>query len=145
MADVLKKALQLLTGSDPESLANFKISKKKRPLKTLTERELIQLESEIGAQLFGSVPKGHRREFFNLDSQTWIWYEESLDANGKTRTATTRYEIQDKGILKVQEGARYTFLDGEELKNLTLAVQMYYERVMREVYRRDPQTGQKLA
>jgi hypothetical protein len=145
MADVLKKALQLLTGNDPDALANFKVSKKKRPLKTLTERELIQLESEIGAQLFGPVPKGHRREFFNLDPVTWIWYEESLDANGKTKTSTTRYEVQDKGILKVQEGARYTFLDGQELKNLTLAVQLYYERVMREVYHRDPQSGQKLA
>lgn len=145
MADVLKKALQLLTGTDPDALSNFKISKKKRPLKALTERELIQLESEIGSQLFGPIPKGHRREFFNLDPQTWIWYEESLDANGKTQTATTRYELQDKGILKVQEGARYTFLDGQELKNFTLAVQLYYERVMRDVYHRDPQTGQKLA
>lgn len=145
MADVLKKALQLLTGSDPDALANFKVSKKKRPLKALTERELIQLESEIGARLFGPIPKGHRREFFNLDANTWIWHEESLDATGKTQVSTTRYEVQEKGILKVQEGARYTFLDGEELRNLTLAVQMYYERVMREIYHRDPQTGQKLS
>jgi hypothetical protein len=145
MADILKKALQLLTGNDPSSLANFKISKKNRPLKALTERELIQLESEIGSQLFGPVPKGHRREFFNLDPTTWIWHEESVDANGKTVQFTTRYEVQENGVLKVQEGARYTFLEGQELQNLTLAVQIYYERVMREVYHRDPQSGQKLA
>lgn len=35
----------------------------------MTERELIQLESDIGAQLFGSVPKGHRREFLILICQ----------------------------------------------------------------------------
>ena len=49
---------------------------KNRPLKQLTERDLIRLESEIGAQLFGPLPKGRRREFFCLDASTWIWHEE---------------------------------------------------------------------
>jgi hypothetical protein len=53
--------------------------------------------------------------------------------------------VHEKGILKVQEGARYDFLEGQELENLTLAAQMYYERVMREIYKRDPQTGQNLS
>lgn len=145
MADVFKKALQLLTGTNQPAMANVKRGRKSRPLKKLTERELIQLESAIGAQLFGEVPKGRRREFFNLDKTTWIWHEEWTDANGKNNVTTTRYEVQPDRILKVQEGARYTFLEGDELQNLGLAVQMYYERVMREVYRRDPTTGQKSA
>ena len=110
MADVFKKALQLLTGSDQSALRNVTRGRKSRPLKKLTERELIQLESAIGAQLFGEIPKGHRREFFNLDKSTWIWHEEWIDANGKNNVTTTRYEVQSDRILKVQEGARYTLL-----------------------------------
>lgn len=143
MADVFKKALKLLTGSDA-SLPKLTMPKN-RPFKTLTERELIQLESNIGSELFGPIPAGNRREFFNLDPKTWIWHEEWVDEKtGKKRVATTRYEVHDNGILKVQEGAKYKFIDGQELKNLTVAVQMYHERVMREIYHRDPATGQKL-
>lgn len=144
MAKVFKRALQLLIGTDPSG-RDLMYAKKSRPLGALSERELLQLESEIGAQLFGEIPKGHRRSFFNLDAKTWIWHEEWLDDKGALQQATTRYEIHEQGILKVQEGARYEFLEGEELTNLTLATQMYYERVMREVYKRDPQTGQKLS
>lgn len=142
---VLKKALTLLIGNT-EDLSYLKMPKKSdRPLKKLTERELIQLESEIGRELFGPVPKGRRREFFNLDPTTWIWYEEFTDETGTPRTATTRYEIQEDHILKVQEGAKYSYLEGEELNNLLLAVRMYHERVMRGVYHRDPATGEKLS
>lgn len=143
MSQVFQKALQLLIGTDPA--ADLKFKKSNRPLGQLTERELLQLESEIGSQLFGPIPKGHRRSFFNLDQSTWIWHEEWLDEKSNLQQATTRYEIQNDHILKVQEGARYSYLEGKELENLALAVQMYFERVMREVYQRDPQTGQKLA
>lgn len=143
MPSVFKKALTLITGVEqPEGLK----MPKRRLLKGLTERELIQLESEIGAQLFGPIPDGHRREFFNLDDATWIWHEEWIDPDSnKPQMITTRYEIHDNGILKAQEGIRYSFIEGEELQNMALAVQMYYERVMREVYNRDPQSGQKLS
>lgn len=149
MTSVLKKAVQLLTGSGIEPGSSLSVSKKelkKRPLKGLSERDLIRLESEIGSELFGPIPAGHERSFFNLDERTWIWYEQWKDKDsGKTMSATTRYEIQDNGILKIQEGARYNFLDGQELANFMVAIQMYYERVTREVYKRDPATGKKLA
>jgi hypothetical protein len=142
MSNVLKKALSLIIGDS--SSMNLKMPKN-RPLKKLTERELLQLESEIGSKLFGAIPAGHRREFFCLDESTWIWYEEWIDPKTKkTRQATTRYEIRDNGILKVQEGARYSFLEGQELDNLVLAIRMYYEQVARGVYKIDPHTGQKL-
>lgn len=115
-----------------------------RPFKKLTERELIQLESEVGKNLFGPIPRGHRREFFNLDNATWIWHEEFIDGNRKRKSITTRYEIQDRGILKVQDGSPYSYLEGQELENFAVSVQMYYEQVARKVYGRDPRTGQKL-
>jgi len=117
---------------------------KKRALKQLTERELLTLESEVGAKLFGPIPKGHRREFFCLDERTWIWHEEWLDEKHKLVISTVRYEINEHGVLKVQEGARYTYIDGEELQNFGIAIRMYYEQVAREVYSRDPATGESL-
>lgn len=142
MSSVFKKAFHLITGDTAASPALA--MPKHRPLKKLTERELIQLESEIGAKLFGDIPAGHRREFFCLDAKTWIWHEE-FKSNGKMESRTIRYEVHATGILKVQEGARYSFIEGAELDNLVAATAMYYEQVARGVYKRDPQTGQKLA
>ena len=142
---VFKKAMALIIGDANEIASDLKMPKK-RPLKTLTERELLQLESEIGAKLFGEVPKGHRREFFCLDESTWIWYEEWIDPQTKKRQqTTTRYEVSDRGILKVIEGPRYSYIEGVELQNFMMAIRLYYEQVARGVYKRDPKTGRKLA
>jgi hypothetical protein len=140
---VLKKVVTLLVGDDSASVNWLKMPKK-RALKQLTERELLTLESEVGAKLFGPIPKGHRREFFCLDERTWIWHEEWLDEKHKLVISTVRYEINEHGVLKVQEGARYTYIDGEELQNFGIAIRMYYEQVAREVYSRDPATGESL-
>ena len=62
----------------------LRLTRKDRPLKKLTERELIQLESEIGATIFGDKPDHVvRRTFFNLDKTTWIWHEEVMSKDGK--------------------------------------------------------------
>jgi hypothetical protein len=139
---LIKKALTLLVGDD----ASFDLLRvpKNRPLKPLTERELLRLESEVGAKLFGPIPAGHRREFFCLDERTWIWHEEWIGDDKKLQVSTVRYEINEHGVLKVQEGARYNYLEGDELQNFGLSVRLYYEQVAREVYHRDPATGQKL-
>lgn len=134
---LMKKALTLVVGDQ---------SRIKRPLKGRTERDLIRLESKIGRELFGPVPHGNRREFFCLDEHTWIWHEEWTDAaTGKPAQLTTRYEIHENGILKVQDGRPYTFVEGQELEYLTLAIKLYSERVAKEVYRLDPSTGQRLS
>jgi hypothetical protein len=136
MADILKKAFSLIVGNPPKS---------SRPFKGMTERDLIRLESEIGRDLFGPIPAGHRREFFCLDDHTWIWHEEWIDAaTGKLKALTTRYEVHPNGILKVQEGQPYKFVEGQELQNLAVATRLYHEHVMRGIYKRDPATGQKL-
>lgn len=133
---LIQKALELLTGNP---------SPKSRPLKGLTERQLIELESEIGRELFGPIPAGHQRDFFCLDDHTWVWYEEWTDvATGQKRSTTTRYEVHQNGILKAQDGTTYKFIEGQELRNLALAVRLYYEQTMRQIYKRDPYTGQPL-
>ena len=145
MPNLIKKALKLVFTDDGDAGLASALKKKNRPLKKFTERELIQLESEIGATIFGEKPEHvTRREFFNLDKDTWIWYEEIVDKDGKKQELTTRYEVQPKGILKVQPNYRYSYLEGDELQNFVLAVKEYYERVSRDLYKRDPQTGYRL-
>lgn len=139
MADFIRKTLKLITGSNDVSFNGFKLRTKP------TRRELIQRESEIGGHLFGAVPEGHHRQFFNLDPTTWVWYEEWVDGKGKPQRTTTRYEIHENGILKVQEGVRYYYIEGQELTNLVSAMRLYYEKVTREIYHRDPATGKALA
>ncbi len=132
------KLIELLTGKPG--------AQKARIPRKITERGLIEMESQIGNQLFGSIPAGHRRDFFCLDENTWVWHEEWIDeASGKKRMSTTRYEIHSNGILKAQDGVNYRFIEGEELENLVLAINLYYEQVMRDVYGKDPYTGQALA
>lgn len=140
--NVLSKARQLLTGKDTSF--DWLNVPAKRPLTKLTERDLLRLESAIGAQLFGSLPDGRHRDFFCLDATTWIWHEEWLGNDQRMQSSTVRYEVQDRGILKIQESSRYSYLEGKELDNLLTATQMYYERVTREIYNRDPKTGQSL-
>lgn len=157
MPSILKQAINLLIGTEPVTADPTppltKVAKHvpktqkpmKRPFKKLTERELIQLESDIGAQLFGSVPEGHRREFFNLDLSTWIWYDEWIDGITNQRMSMTiRYEVHENGILKVQEGARYNFIEGQELENFMAAIHLYYERVARELYHTEPRHSHPL-
>lgn len=141
--NLFQKAIQLITG-DP-TVDVLRVPKNRRPLKKMTERELLQLESQIGAKIFGPVEHGRRREFFCLDEKTWIWHEEWKDTKGVAHQSTIRYEVHEKGILKVKEGPRYDYIEGEELNNLVLATRLYYEQVARGVYNRNPQTGEKLA
>lgn len=64
---------------------------------------------------------------------------------GQRKNMTIRYEVHENGILKVQEGARYNFIEGQELENFMAAIHLYYERVARELYHVDvPSHHQKL-
>ena len=126
------------------SLPSVMARRTQRPLSDMTERELIQLESEIGRELFGPIPRGRRREFFNTDPRIWIWHEEWSDNVGRQQQLTTKYEVRDDGVWKVQPGPRYIKVEGVELNNFNKATTIYYERVARDIYKRNPHTGQKL-
>lgn len=108
---------------------------RERPLSSLSQRELIQRESLIGRELFGTVPNDVRREFFNTSPTVWIWHEEWKTDQGKEQL-TTKYEVRDDGVWKVQPGPRYHKLAGDELRNFYQATQLYLQRVSRELYQR---------
>lgn len=91
-------------------------------------KALINYEAKIGGELFGTVPKGHRREFFCLDETTWVWHEEWTDENGKHHAVTTRYDVRPSGILKAQ-GSQYRPLSSSEAWNLYQAIELYERRV----------------
>lgn len=100
------------------------------------ERSLIRQEAKIGGKLFGPVPAGHDRQFFNLDEHTWIWHEEWIDADGQKRVMTTRYDFRPTGVIKSQDGqSTYSRLTKSEARNLYRAIELYRERVGAE-YRR---------
>ena len=132
------EAAQLVVGNDP-------VTGEGMPRSKYNKRDLIRMESKVGAEIFGAVPTGHIREFFYFDNDTWIWYEEWPGKDGKPQGMTTRYEIHPNGVLKVQDGQPYAVLEGMELRNLLLAMRLYYERTTKEVYHLDPITRQMLA
>ena len=116
----------------------------KRPFGKITERDLIDAESAIGRQLFGEIPTGHKRDFFCLDEYTWVWHEEWNEGR-EVKTQTVRYELRDGSIVKASGNGEYTYVRGAELENLVLAIKLYYEQVMRSVYKIDPSTGLPLS
>lgn len=97
-------------------------------------RNLIRREAKIGGQLFGEVPKNHRREFFALDERTWIWHEEWLNEKGLRLSRTTRYDVRPDGVLKAQDGQPYQKVSLEETSNLYKAALLYQKRVNSELY-----------
>lgn len=97
-------------------------------------RQLMRSEAEIGGQVFGPIPEGRRREFFCLDTNTWIWHEEWTDEHGIRQSKTTRYDVRPTGILKAQANGSYHRVGEQESRNLITAAQMYASRTLSELY-----------
>ncbi|HSX24145.1 MAG TPA: hypothetical protein VLE74_03535 [Candidatus Saccharimonadales bacterium] len=96
-------------------------------------RNLIRHEARIGGQVFGPIPAGHHREFFCLDSHSWVWHEEWQDQYGKTHVRTTRYDVRPDGLLKSQHG-NYQRVSEQETKRFKQAVKLYLDRINQEMY-----------
>ncbi len=92
-------------------------------------RSLITQEARIGGKLFGPIPEGHRREFFCLDRNTWVWHEEWIDEAKQHHAVTTRYDVRPNGILKSQGNSQYQTLTPAEARNLYQAVTLYEQQV----------------
>lgn len=96
-------------------------------------RDLIRHEARIGAEVFGPVPAGHKREFFCLDEHTWVWHEEWQDHYGQPQVRVTRYDVRPDGLLKSQNG-HYQRVGEQETKRLKQAARLYINRVNQQMY-----------
>lgn len=100
----------------------------------LNYNELLIAESELGRTLFGPVPAGHQREFFEYKKNVWIWHENWTDSFDQTHETTIRYEVRPDGVYKKPTGGMYEKLAGKELDNFVTAVKSYFELVKKKLY-----------
>lgn len=99
-----------------------------------TYDELINAESALGRTLFGPVPEGCRREFFESRPNVWIWHERSMNHLGRVEEMTIRYEVRPTGVYKKPVGGKYERLEGAELDNFRRAARGYLELVKTKLY-----------
>ena len=96
---------------------------------------LMRREALVGGRVFGPVPAGHHREFFFLDSTTWIWSEQWFDEKtGLNQHLNVRYEFQPRGVLKIVNEVPHGYVEGKELQHLVTAMKTYGQKVASEVY-----------
>lgn len=100
------------------------------------ERDLISREASVGATVLGPIPAGHQRQFFCLDSYTWVWNEQWIDSEGKQRVYNVQYDVRPDGILKRVNGGSPSKLGPKELQNFDQAISRYYQEVSSKVYGR---------
>ncbi|MBQ9020282.1 hypothetical protein IJ096_03110 [Candidatus Saccharibacteria bacterium] len=106
----------------------------KAPKKYQTIDDLINAESALGRTLFGPIPKGHRREFFQHKPNLWLWHESWTDSKGAKKELTVRYEVLPTGVFKKPLGGQYVQLRGAELENFRKAVHTYTNLVKTHLY-----------
>ena len=99
----------------------------------LTEADLINAESRLGATLFGAVPAGHRREFFRYRHNIWV-YHESWTENDKRMESTITYKVQENGVYKCPLGGEYLKISGAELTNFRKATHEYLKLIKAKLY-----------
>ncbi len=118
------------------------ISKRAAKISTPTARvrngftydELVNAESALGRTLFGPVPEGYRREFFESKPNVWIWYESFVNKLGRMEEMTIRYEVRPTGVYKKPVGGIYERIEGEELNNFRKAARGYLKLVKSKLY-----------
>ena len=100
-------------------------------LKTFEDK--INAESELGRTIFGPIPAGHQREFFEHRKNLWIWHESWTDSEGY-KELTLRYEVRPTGVYKTVNHSPYVKLAGAELDNFRHATRRYLELIKTELY-----------
>ena len=98
------------------------------------EKNLINAESGLGRTLFGPIPVGHQREFFEHKKNVWIWHESFINNAGKLEDITIRYEVRPTGVYKKPLNGKYAKLEGDELANFCKAAQSYLQLIKTKLY-----------
>ena len=96
--------------------------------------DLINAESALGRTIFGPIPAGHQREFFELKRNVWIWHESYSDQTGRPQNLTIRYEVHPSGVYKSQNGSDYKKITDSELSNFRQAAATYLNIIKTKLY-----------
>ena len=126
----VKKLLKSRVSKRAAQLANVSAQVKNG----FTYDELINAESALGRTLFGPVPEGCRREFFESKPNVWIWHESFVNQLGRMEEMTIRYEVRPTGVYKKPAGGAYERLEGVELDNFRRAARGYLNLVKTKLY-----------
>ena len=100
----------------------------------LSYEDLVNAESAIGRTIFGPIPSGHQREFFEYRKNVWIWHESFMDETGAIQDMTVRYEVRPEGVFKRLGQGSYDRIEGDELNNFRKAARMYLNLVKTKLY-----------
>ena len=105
----------------------------------LTVSELMQMESEVGSEIFQSSCGGDYVRFFNESRNHWFFYREQRKENGLIDSHTIHYEVRDNGVVKTSDktGPRLQYLDDVELENFFSAVNAYNLKIMNSIYNKN--------
>jgi hypothetical protein len=109
--------------------------KQREDKETALYKAFLKSKAKMGGKLFGDVPAGHRRDFFCLDENTWVWHEEWTDATGQHHVVSTRYEVRPNEILKSQNGSQYQKVSETEVRRLAQAAQLYLQQIKKDLAR----------
>lgn len=104
-----------------------------QPIET---RDLINRESLVGGKVFGVERPNEVIRFYNLDLNNWYFYQQITDKSNKSQSATIHYEVHPGVVWRSNLGSETLFepLADDELEVFMLATEMYYKRVMDQVY-----------
>ncbi len=97
-------------------------------------RELIAREVAATQGMFGELSGDVKRDFFCLDDDTWIWYEEWADEKGRKHHMTTRYRIESSRLVKSVNGESASAVSPQEARSLKAAMRAYVKLVTASVY-----------
>ena len=98
-----------------------------------TRDDLINAESELGKTIFGPIPDGHERAFFEQRKNVWIWHESWLE-QGRRKDSMIRFEVRPEGVFKRMDGGKSQVIVGAELENFRQALHAYLNLVEKELY-----------
>ena len=96
--------------------------------------ELVNIESDWGGTLFGPIPRGHQRKFFEHKKNVWIWYESWFGKGGTPEEMMVRYEVRPAGVFKRVQGQKYEKISGVELESFRMAARNYLTLIKKKLY-----------
>jgi hypothetical protein len=113
----------------------------------LTDQELKNEEGKIGADIFGPINPNETRIFFNDNRESWFFYQEKTDSEGKKHSITLHYEVRSDGIWKIdtKDGLKCELVIGQDLENFINATKIYHQRVMNKIYKNQIKQNDKIA